>query len=345
MLVAVLGMAISANAQEQSNYTGSSKFTDNVGVTVQYGMGTPFVEIDGQNLVHNVALIGVEKYINPVFGVGVEGRTVLGAVRGGNLSHTFVDNVNVSGYLKANVRNAIWGYDGERRFFEPVVYTGLGWGHNTCSESFDRNFMTYRAGVELNFNLGEKKAWAVVVNPAVVWGDIDNGKLVKQTGNFQVTAGVAYRFKTSNGTHSFAKPVLYSQTEIDELNAQITELRKSNDDLNAKLAAKPTEVVKEVEKIVYKPAQTQYVITFAQGKHNLTDAAKAVLDAIEKTSTVKVMGTASPEGTKAFNDKLSLRRAQVAAEYLEGRGVKIASVEGLGVTGPESNRLVIVVTE
>lgn len=345
MLIAVLTMAISANAQEQTNYTGSSKFTDNVAVTVQYGMGTPFTKVDGSRLVYNIAVVGVEKYINPVFGVGVEGRAAIGSLNGPDLTHPFVDAVNVHGVVKANVANAIWGYKGERRFFEPVVYTGLGWGHVTCGEITDRNYMTYRAGAELNFNLGETKVWGIVVNPAVVWGGLDNGKLHKNKGHFEATAGVVYRFKTSNGTHTFAKPTLRSQSEIDELNAAITELRAENEKLTGELAAKPKEVIKEVEKVVYKVAQTQYIVTFAQGSAVLTETAKAVLDNIEKDTTVKVTGTASPEGSKAFNDKLSLKRAQAAAEYLEGRGVKIAGVEGKGVTGTDSNRLAIVVIE
>ena len=133
MLVATLMLAIGAvNAQEQSNYAGSSKFTDNVSVTLQGGVLTTFNDFyTGHTAMAPIAVLGVDKYINPWFGVGVEGRTLIGTGNGMYNAHTAFDAVNVSGYAKFNILN-MFNYNGERKFFEPVVYTGLGWGHQTC---------------------------------------------------------------------------------------------------------------------------------------------------------------------------------------------------------------------
>ena len=337
IFVAMFTFATSMFAQEQTNYTGSSKFTDNVSVTVQGGVLTSFDNFySGHTAMAPIALVGVDKYVNPWFGVGVEARTLIGTGNGSYNTKTTFDWVNLSGYAKFNVLN-MFNYNGERRTFEPVVYTGLGWGHSTAC--LHTNQATYRAGVELNLNLGKEKAWGIVLNPSVVWGGMIEHKLNKHDGSFEVTAGVVYHFKTSNGTRTFAKPRLYSQSEIDALNARIKELD-----------SRPV-AVKEVIKNVPATNSTAgvdvvektYIVTFAKSKADLTNAAKANLDKI--TGTVVIEASASPEGTTKFNQKLSEDRANAVKSYLESRGVKVTKATGLGVVGNESNRIAIVTVQ
>ena len=331
IFVAMFTFATSMFAQEQTNYTGSSKFTDNVSVTVQGGVLTSFDNFySGHTAMAPIALVGVDKYVNPWFGVGVEARTLIGTGNGSYNTKTVFDWVNLSGYAKFNVLN-MFNYNGERRTFEPVVYTGLGWGHSTAC--LHTNQATYRAGVELNLNLGKEKAWGIVLNPSVVWGGFPGNKLYVHSGNFEVTAGVVYHFKTSNGTRSFAKPRLYSQSEIDALNARIKELD-----------SKPA-VIKEVinNTSVTDVVEKTYIVTFAKSKADLTDDAKANLNKI--TGTVVIEASASPEGTTEFNQKLSEDRANAVKSYLESRGVKVTKATGLGVVGNESNRIAIVTVQ
>ena len=331
IFVAMFTFATSMFAQEQTNYTGSSKFTDNVSVTVQGGVLTSFDNFySGHTAMAPIALIGVDKYVNPWFGVGVEARTLIGTGNGSYNTKTVFDWVNLSGYAKFNVLN-MFNYNGERRTFEPVVYTGLGWGHSTAC--LHTNQATYRAGVELNLNLGKEKAWGIVLNPSVVWGGMAENKINKHDGSFEVTAGVVYHFKTSNGTRTFAKPRLYSQSEIDALNARINELN-----------SRPA-VVKEVIKntSVTNVVESTYIVTFAKSKSYLTDEAKKNLDKI--TGTVVIEASASPEGTTEFNQKLSEDRANTVKSYLESRGVKVTKAKGLGVVGNESNRIAIVTVQ
>lgn len=331
IFVAMFMFATSMFAQEQTNYTGSSKFTDNVSVTVQGGVLTSFDNFySGHTAMAPIALVGVDKYVNPWFGVGVEARTLIGTGNGSYNTKTVFDWVNLSGYAKFNVLN-MFNYTGERRTFEPVVYTGIGWGHSTAC--LHTNQATYRAGVELNLNLGKEKAWGIVLNPSVVWGGMTEHKLNKHDGSFEVTAGVVYHFKTSNGTRTFAKPRLYSQSEIDALNARINELN-----------SRPA-VVKEVIKntSVTNVVESTYIVTFAKSKSYLTDEAKKNLDKI--TGTVVIEASASPEGTTEFNQKLSEDRANAVKSYLESRGVKVTKATGLGVVGNESNRIAIVTVQ
>ena len=337
IFVAMFTFATSMFAQEQTNYTGSSKFTDNVSVTVQGGVLTSFDNFySGHTAMAPIALIGVDKYVNPWFGVGVEARTLIGTGNGSYNTKTTFDWVNLSGYAKFNVLN-MFNYNGERRTFEPVVYTGIGWGHSTaCSHT---NQATYRAGVELNLNLGKEKAWGIVLNPSVVWGGMTDYKLNKHNGSFEVTAGVVYHFKTSNGTRTFAKPRLYSQSEIDALNARIKELDSRpvavKEVIKNVPATNSTANVNVVEKT--------YIVTFAKSKADLTNNAKANLDKI--TGTVVIEASASPEGTTKFNQKLSEDRANAVKSYLESRGVKVTKATGLGVVGNESNRIAIVTVQ
>ena len=44
-------------------------------------------------------------------------------------------------------------------------------------------------------------------------------------GYLEAQVGLTYRFKNSNGTHNFAYADMYTQANIDALNAEINELR------------------------------------------------------------------------------------------------------------------------
>ncbi|MBS6328668.1 MAG: OmpA family protein, partial [Prevotella bivia] len=73
-----------------------------------------------------------------------------------------------------------------------------------------------------------------------------------------------------------------------------------------------------------------------------TNEAKAALDKVAEGRHVQIVGTASPEGPKALNDRLSQSRADEVAKYLQNKGVVIDSSTGKGVQGVTSNRLAVV---
>ena len=65
-------------------------------------------------------------------------------------------------------------------------------------------------GLNFNFNLGESKAWTLGIKPAIVYdmqGTYPETKSRFNANNagFEVTAGLTYHFKTSNGTHHLPK--------------------------------------------------------------------------------------------------------------------------------------------
>lgn len=325
MLIAMFTFAIgSINAQTQNDYAGSSKFTDNVSVTLQGGVLTSFDNFySGHTAMAPIVLVGADKYVTPWLGFGVEGRTLIGTGHGSYNTYTAFDYVNVSGLAKVNLANA-FKFDGTRKFFEPVVYTGLGWGHQTASYGDNHNnWMTYRAGAEFNFNLGKDRAWGIVVNPSVVWNDIDNGKLVKKNGSFEITAGVVYRFKNSNGKRSFAKAHLYDAAEVAALNKKINELE----------SREPVVIEKIVEKPVASVGSNVFIAPFKFNSSVLSDKCKSVLDNIAEGTTVVIDAYASsePKSSAKYNTKLSVERANAVKKYLESRGVKVADTAGHGM--------------
>jgi OmpA-OmpF porin, OOP family len=77
----------------------------------------------------------------------------------------------------------------------------------------------------------------------------------------------------------------------------------------------------------------------------LTPAAKTKLDVLAKSlkssnvSAVKIVGFADEIGTPSYNLRLSQKRANAAAAYLRGKGVKVmgkSEVRGLGETASKS---------
>lgn len=349
MMLVALASVFSMSAQStQMNYAGDSNFGDNWSVTLQGGVVTPFTSFfSGHTAMTPTVALGVDKYVTPVVGFGVDARVGIGTGTVGHVhnSYTAFDMVNVSGYAKFNLAN-LFMFTDHRRLFEPVAYTGLGWGHETASYGGKHaNYMTWRSGLELNFNLGKERAWAVVVNPSVVFGNPSTTewatKLDKRNGHFEVTAGVVYHFRTSNGTHGFKKAHLYDASEVAALNARIAELE----------AREPMEVVKEVvvEKVVEVPAANAVVVpstvyvTFKFNSAELTDEAKEVLDNV--SGAVTVVAYASPEGSRTYNQKLSERRAYAVSDYLNARGVTVEDAVGMGVSGTCGRVAVVTVCE
>ena len=281
------------------------------------------------------------RWFTPVFGLALEGNAYFKNLHHGNLQGTLVNRMNTSLLATINLSNWAGGYKGEPRCFELIPVMGLGWGHTFGSPTKDwkADVLTSKFGVDFAFNFGANKEWQFYVEPSINWALNGNGYQgvaynVNKSG-FQLNVGFNYKFRNSNGTHNFALAHLRDQAEVDALNAQINDLR-------GELAKKPKEVVKEVVKTQEVQVGNLVFVTFAQGKQNLTDEAKEALNTIAEGKHVQVVGTSSPEGSKAFNKRLSQGRADVVADYLRARGVIVDEATGKGVQGVTSNRLAIV---
>lgn len=325
----------------------------------------------------------VTKQITPVFGLafqGVSGFNTTGA-------NTVVDNVNASVLGNVNFSNWFAGYKGKPRLFEVEGVVGVGFNHyfgdNDRFTAVDPalckgNTFTGKLGLNLNFNLGKKKAWTVGLKPAIVY-DLEGARGDANThaqfninhSVIELMAGVTYHFKTSNGQHYFTKIKEYDQAEVDGLNAQINALRGDLNNKNGQLDAagkkirdlqaqvnelrnrKP--VVQTVESNV---KSLESIVTFRQGK-TVIDASQ--LPNVERIATylknhadakVVIKGYASPEGPLDLNNRLAKQRAEAVKSMLVKKyGIAAdridASGQGIGdmFSEPDWNRVSIATIE
>ena len=340
--LSVLAMGITS-AQAQIAYEKAKPF-DNVYLGIEGGVMGP-MNFKHFTPLNAAAGLKLGKNFSPVWGANLEGLAFFGDNRwqtgslGFSHSHTVVRAINLGLNGTLNFTNLFCEYNPDRRF-EVGAEAGIGYWitygdkHIIQTQNYgDDTELTAKTGLTFAYNLGENRAWQLYAEPAIIWnlthgpGDaIQFGKQAAQLGLF---VGLNYKFKTSNGTHNF------KVWNVGELNDEINSLR---DQLNAK----PKEVVKEV------PAQQTLCIdnlvfvTFAQGKYILTNEAKKALDDVKEGRHVQIVGTASPEGPKDLNQRLSQNRADVVAKYLQSRGVIVDEAKGAGVQGVTSNRLAVV---
>ena len=368
LMLAAASMAASVSAQT----VAESKAFDNVYVGINGGVATKTTGHKWLSDLDPNAGLRIGRYFTPVFGLAVEGNAYF-SNKPWHSTGTAVRATNVSLLGTVNLSNLFGGYKGEPRAFEVSALYGLGWAHvftnnKTTKEltSGQRNRMTSKAALDFAYNFGSQKQWQVYVEPSINFAFLgkDHSKVLTVAGiknydvNYdykavaqdgqpayninnsfvQLNAGVVYKFKNSNGTHNFTIVVPRDQAEIDALNAQINELRNRKPEVITK------EVVKEVPAVKVKEFTVSDLVfvTFAQGKSALTNDAKAALNNVKEGVHVQVVGTASPEGSKELNDRLSQARADVVANYLKGRGVIVDEATGKGVQGVTSNRLAVV---
>ena len=378
LMLAAASMAASVSAQT----VAESKTFDNIYVGINGGVATKTTGHKWLSDLDPNAGIRIGRYFTPVFGLAIEGNAYFSnkpwtstgtVVRATNAS--LLGTVNLSNWFggyKGEPRtfevSALYGL-GWMHVFSNNKFL-------KAATSENRNRMTSKAALDFAFNFGSAKQFQFYVEPSINFAFLgqSKNKEVVATGNalnpvvladhqeygykaasqagqpayninnsfVQLNAGLVYKFANSNGTHNFTIATSRDQAEIDALNAQINELRNRKPEVITKEVVK--EVVKEVPSVKVKEFTVSDLVfvTFAQGKSALTNDAKAALNNVKEGVHVQVVGTASPEGSKELNDRLSQARADVVANYLKGRGVIVDEATGKGVQGVTSNRLAVV---
>lgn len=329
------------------------KFLDNTYVGIGGQVTTP-LDFNGVFPLNSGVAVTIGKQLTPIFGVNIEDNVWFSSHANGshmfrvphfdtNINHNAVRGNYLGLNGTVNLSNLFCDYLGHPRKFEVQTVTGLGWWHVFTPNASDkmRNDLGAKTGLNFMFNLGNDRQHTIYVQPSVLWNLTNpsayhnNVAFNKMGSHLALQVGYAYHFNTSNGTHHFKTyDVGAMQNEINNLKAELTK--------------KPKRIVVEekvvTEKVVYKN-NGKYVVFFGQNSAALTDEALETLDQIPTDAKVDVVATASPEGSKEYNATLSEDRAENVARYLNGRGVEINSVKGLGVTGESSNRVAIVTVQ
>ena len=322
---------ISITASAQYNVNGH-RFFDNWSVGVDGGINT---NLHDWNNGGGVLGVQVTKGITPVVSFEFASQIGLNDVvwDGDGVSWNVlgdkkhISTIHAIASTKVNLMNWFGGYLGHPRLFEIQARGGLGYLREVENEV---NSAVGKVGFDFDFNVGKQRAWALSLKPAVVWNACNyaafNGG---RNATAQLTAGVSYRFKTSNGTHNFKEVDPVTVTEVVE---KIVEVEK------------PVEVIKVVERVdtVFVEAKEEnfepITITFANNSAELTEEAKNTLSNAQGDNFV-VEATATPYGTEDYNKALSQKRADNVANFLKAQGKTIAEAKGLGIQGKNSKRI------
>ena len=384
-IFAALAIAVGVASAQNVNYEYAGPF------------GMPYVNVNGGvvsslnvenfgefvNGVKPVAGLEVGTYFTPVWGASVEGLGFLKTTT----SRTLFSESAVLANGKVNFSNLLAGYKGQPRVVEVVGVLGYGWGHDYVAKSYgqyrssetpiivdgyseevvgpgvlatDKNYTVYKAGAELNFNLGEARAWQINFRPGVLWFHKEAGNYVsspvmttKRDGRVYVEAGLTYKFgNRRTGSHNFVtNNYAVTKADYDALKD------KYNDALNREPEVR--EVVKKVT--LYKEVvetETKVLVgsniidtidysskdvmkyVAPDGKVPLhvvgTDAdgneEKAKVEAFAKSldtdTLVHVLGSAdSKTGSETRNFALAKNRANVVKNALVGYGVAEDRIE------------------
>lgn len=358
--ILVFMMAMIATVSMMAQTVEKSKLTDNTSVTVKGGVSALMHPgCNGyENLGHTLqasAGLNLEKWVTPTFGLGLDGT--VGFTNGSRVglyqSKNWVNYVSVMAQGKVNWTNLLLGYKGAPRKFEVVTAAGIGWVHGFYQGTefpgvgymSDQDDLGTKFSAELKYNVTPRLA--LVASPYLAYR-LTNGLPTQECGTkhmnrqprfdsraawYGLEVGVSYRL----GKTFTLCPYKYTQADVDALNGQINDLREE-------LARKPKvveKVVEKVKKVTVATDANQYVVFFDLASSELTPTAREVLDKITVSKVRLVVGSASPEGSKGFNEKLSTDRAQAVKSYLEGKGVKVSEAVGVGT---ELNSRVAVVT-
>lgn len=371
----ILAMSTSmfaAHAQTDREALEGTRLSDNWSIELKTGAVTPLTHSGFFKNARPAFGIGVSKQLTPIVGLGLQG---MGYVNTSDSRNAF-DASDVSAFGKVNLMNLFGGYTGEPRAFEVETVTGIGWLHNYQNGGGDTNSWTTRLGLNLNFNLGEEKAWTIGVKPALVYdmqGDFNRAKsrFNANYAVFELMAGLTYHFTGSNGARHFTTVRTYDPVEVYELNETVNLLRAELDNKDVALnnAVQQADCLQsaldecraqdvEVETVVMTSLIPESVITFRQGKSTV-DASQ--LPNVERVASylnkhtaanVVIKGYASPEGNLAFNEKLAKARAEAVKSILVTKyriDAARISAEGQGVgnmfSEPDWNRISICTLE
>ena len=352
----------------QRAYEGAN-LGDNWSIGIHAGVTTPLTHSAFFPNMRATWGLGIGKQLTPFFGMGVEAMTSINTTA----SKTAFNNTNVSLLTSVNLSNLFAGYWGTPRLFEIETVAGLGWLHYAQNGDGDRNSISSKLGLNFNFNLGEAKAWTIGIKPALVYdlnacGERNVGFNANRAA-WEITAGLKYHFRCSNGKHHISFAKLYDQAEVDALNGQINNLRQTNVDQEAKLTAanqRNAELEQQLadcknqgpvivtDTITNHKKTLESVVTFRQGGVSVVASQTPNVERIatylknHEKATVSIKGYASPEGKVEVNARIAQQRADAVKSLLVKR-YKIAenriTAEGQGVGNmfeePDWNRVSI----
>lgn len=233
------------------------------------------------------------------------------------------DYMNLHGDVMFNL-NALFGGYNQYRFYEVIPYVGAGFTHNFTKPH--REALSVNAGIINKFRISNAVDINLELSAMGVEDKFDGevGGDHGYDGVLSATVGLTYRFPA----RGFRRPMpqLISQIELAAMQDKLAAMGAQNAELkNALVQAEnqPVAEVTETQVIVPDPEIAPRTVFFKIGSAelsprevmNLSYLAEQMKQFPEATYTVNGYAD-SATGTPAFNQELSLKRAQAVKDAL-----------------------------
>ena len=265
-----------------------------------------------------------------------------------------------------NISNLIWGYR-EDRIWNVIPYVGVGWAgrkgfnhdnDNSMGGSEFAGSLSANYGIMNTFRVSER--WAINAELSGFFFRNGFSSIPGSSGHdmmFAATVGVTYKFGKTNWEHAVDVPALQAiyggiidGLENDLNNANLLNKKAQNEIANLKGQLSQASKAAEEAATKFVDVKQSVFFAFASSKIdskkeelNIKAYAKAAADAGVK---LRVVGFADTIGSEAYNQTLSLNRAEAVAEMLRANGAEVETVLGQGESSEYStkflNRRVII---
>lgn len=256
------------------------------------------------------------------FITGVFGNDVYNSARAHYTSaQMFSDGKNVLKEFLNNPASDASGSLPSDRFIEKGSYVrlqtlSLSYTFRNCFNDWIQNLTLYGTANNL-FTITNYKG----LDPEVNMGGID--------------PGIDYRWSRYPHTRTFMVGV--------KINFGGSKKKKATPQYIDREVIKEVPVIKEVVKEVPGKTtfvQSTYVVTFPVNSAEIGNTSE--LDGIKSGSNVEIVAYSSPEGKSSANQKLSQKRADAVAKYLQDKGVNVTRIVAKGADSNHANRIAIV---
>lgn len=242
---------LEAKAAKRPNLVEKPRLRDNWSLTLAGGAYHPMF-YDLRYLVDCSGLAGaveLRKQLTPIIGLGLEADGYYRMQRDARKDPRTI----VGTMFHINIMNLFGGYRGRPRIFELEAGVMPAWGHlyrgSQYSIFHDENYFTTKYELDLCFNMGRNRAWALSLRPAWVFDvksyppnlsspEVLYDGYTMRKSDLQLFLGLTYRFRNHDGRHSFT----YAQPqrdveEVERLNEIVNYLRSDVDDRDAQIKA------------------------------------------------------------------------------------------------------------
>lgn len=373
--LAIASIAMFSYAQEtvsevvvptKSNSVVTNSFGSNWFVGVNGGVNLyNGVFMNGESLFDHVSPalnIYVGKWHTPGFGwrVGYNGLNIQTYEK---LDHAMFMNFHFDAMF--NLSNLICGYR-EDRIWNVIPYVGVGWAGRHGFNSDNENSMggsDFAGSLSANYGVVNtfrvSKRWAINAELSGFFFRNGFSSVPGRSGHdmmFAATVGVTYKIGKTDWENAVDVPALQAiyggiidglENDLDNANLlnkkaqdEISNLKGQLADMNAKIAT-ANKFVDVKQSVFFAFASSK--IDSKKEELNIKAYAKA---AVEAGAKLRVVGYADVIGSEAYNQKLSLSRAEAVAEMLRANGAEVETVLGEGESSEYStkylNRRVII---